>query len=101
MDKKIIQKQVNILPKREKHTGEEAEHGQFFRWMKALGYYIGIKTRRPNIVSNLYAMPKKKIKPDKQINTEDESFENLQLNLLWSAPNKQWLTYGKNLWHIF
>lgn len=63
----------------EKYTGEEAEHGQLLRWMKALGYNAGIKTRRPNIVSNLYAVPKKKIKTAKAVDADEESFETLQL----------------------
>ena len=46
----------------EKYTGEEEEHGQLLRWMKQLGYNTGIKTRRPNIVSNSYPMTQKKIK---------------------------------------
>jgi hypothetical protein len=99
MDKKIIQKAGKYFTETEKHqiiqelistqctkaeiwekyTGQEEEHGQLLRWMKALGYDTGIKARRPNIVSNLYSMTQRKIKPDKSVNTEDESFENLQL----------------------
>ena len=99
MDKKIIQKAGKYFTEDEKHkiiqelistgctkvgiwekyTGEIEEHGQLLRWMKQLGYNTGIKTRRPNIVSNLYPMAQKKIKPDKSGNTSDESFENLQL----------------------
>lgn len=99
MDKKIIQKSGKYFTEVEKHkiiqelfatqctkveiwekyTGEEEEHGQLLRWMKQLGYNTGIKTRRPNIVSNLYPMAQKKIKPDKPINNSDELFENLQL----------------------
>ena len=99
MDKKIIQKAGKYFTEDEKHkiiqelistqctkvelwekyTGEEEEHGQLLRWMKQLGYNTGIKTRRPNIVSNLYPMAQKKIKPDKPVNSSDESFENLQL----------------------
>ena len=70
----------------EKYTGEQEEHGQLLRWMKQLGYNTGIKTRRPNIVSNLYPMAQNqlagkagKIKPDKPVNIGDESFETLQL----------------------
>lgn len=59
----------------EKYTGEAEEHGQLLRWMRKLGYNTGIKTRRPNIVSNYISMPKKK---NKQHELED-SFENLQL----------------------
>ena len=109
MDKKIIQKAGKYFTENEKHsiiqemlsnqctkqeiwkkyTGQEEEHGQLLRWMKALGYNTGIKTRRPNIVSNLYVMPKKKIKSDKQVNAEDESFENLQLKKRISELEKQ------------
>ena len=69
MDKKIIQKAGKYFTETEKHqiiqemltkqctkqeiwekyTGEEEEHGQLLRWMKALVYNTGIKTRRPNI----------------------------------------------------
>lgn len=109
MDKKIIQKAGKYYIESEKHqiiqelissqctkaeiwekyTGQEEEHGQLLRWMKALGYNTGLKTRRPNIVSNLYSMPKKKIKSDKQVNSEDETFENLQLKKRISELEKQ------------
>ena len=109
MDKKIIQKAGKYFTEEEKHkiiqelistqytkveiwekyTGEEEEHGQLLRWMKALGYDTGIKTRRPNIVSNFYTMPEKKIKPDKPVNMEDESFENLQLKKRIAELEKQ------------
>ncbi|QQR95192.1 MAG: hypothetical protein IPJ93_16070 [Bacteroidota bacterium] len=76
MDKKIIQKAGKYFAVEEKHkiiqeliatqctkvqiwekyTGEVEEHGQLLRWMRQLGYNTGIKTRRPNIVSNLYSM---------------------------------------------
>ena len=99
MDKKIIQKAGIYFTEDEKHkiiqelistqctkvelwekyTGEEEEHGQLLRWMRQLGYNTGIKTRRPNIVSNFYPMALKKIKPDKPVKIEAESFENLQL----------------------
>lgn len=72
----------------EKYTGQEEEHGQLLRWMKALGYNTGIKTRRPNIVSNFYSMSKKKIKL-KQVNIEDETFENLQLKKRITELEKQ------------
>lgn len=63
----------------EKYTGEEAEHGQLLRWMKSLGYNTEIKTRRPNIASNLDVVLKKKSKTRKALNADEESFENLQL----------------------
>ncbi|QQS67573.1 MAG: hypothetical protein IPP08_05255 [Chlorobiota bacterium] len=76
MDKKIIQKagKYYTLEERhqiiqeliatgctkveiwEKYTGDIEEHGQLLRWMRQLGYNVGIKTRRPNIVSNNYLM---------------------------------------------
>ena len=109
MDKKIIQKAGKYFTEDEKHkiiqelistqctkveiwekyTGEEEEHGQLLRWMKQLGYNTGIKTRRPNIVSNLYPMAPKKIKPDKLVNNDDESFENLQLKKRIAELEKQ------------
>lgn len=99
MDKQIIQKAGKYFTETEKHqiiqelfsnqctkaeiwekyTGQVEEHGQLLRWMKALGYNTEIKTRRPNIVSNFYAMPKKKTKQEKQVNSDNDSFENLQL----------------------
>ena len=109
MDKKIIQKAGKYFTEDEKHkiiqelistqctkveiwekyTGEADEHGQMLRWMRQLGYNTGIKTRRPNIVSNLYPMAQKKIKPDKPVNNEDESFENLQLKKRIAELEKQ------------
>jgi transposase len=109
MDKKIIQKAgkhftetekhqiiqellTHQLTKREiweKYTGEEDEHGQVLRWMRQLGYNTNVKTRRPNIVSNLYPMAQKKIKPDKPVKIEDESFENLQLKKRIAELEKQ------------
>ncbi|MFN0274399.1 MAG: hypothetical protein ACKVPJ_01535 [Chitinophagales bacterium] len=109
MDKKIIQKAGKYFTEDEKHkiiqelistqctkvevwekyTGEEEEHGQLLRWMKQLGYNTGIKTRRPNIVTNLYPMAHKKIKPDKPVKIADESFENLQLKKRIAELEKQ------------
>ncbi len=109
MNKKIIQKAGKYFTESEKHkiiqelisaqctkveiwekyTGEAEEHGQLLRWMKQLGYNTGIKTRRPNIVSNLYPMTQKKVKPDKPVNTSDESFENLQLKKRIAELEKQ------------
>jgi len=75
----------------EKYTGEVEEHGQLLRWMKQLGYNTGIKTRRPNIVSNFISMPK--IKQGKAVNkppTENEdNFENLQLQKRITELEKQ------------
>ena len=114
MDKKIIQKAQKYFTEAEKHkiiqelistqctkveiwekyTGEEEEHGQLLRWMRQLGYNTGIKTRRPNIVSNLYPMAQRKIKSDnpdssREVNNDDESFENLQLKKRLAELEKQ------------
>jgi transposase len=109
MDKKIIQKagKYYTLEERhqiiqelittgctkveiwEKYTGDIEEHGQLLRWMRQLGYSVGIKTRRPNIVSNNYLMVTKKSKPDKEIKIEDDSFENLQLKKRIADLEKQ------------
>ncbi|MCZ2130051.1 MAG: hypothetical protein LC109_07260 [Bacteroidia bacterium] len=109
MDKKIIQKAGKYFTVEEKHkiiqelistqrtkveiwekyTGEEEEHGQLLRWMRQLGYNTGIKTRRPNIVSNVYSMTQKTIKSNKSVNTSDESFENLQLKKRIAELEKQ------------
>jgi len=69
----------------QKYTGQEEEHGQLLRWMKYLGYNAGIKTRRPNFVSNPVFMPKKKNKS----NIEEENFENLQLKKRIAELEKQ------------
>ncbi len=73
----------------EKYTGEDEERGQLLRWMNRLGYSTGIKSRRPNIVSNFYPMAQKKMKPDKPVEIEDESFENLQLKKRIAELEKQ------------
>ncbi len=61
----------------EKYTGQEEEHGQLLRWMRALGYDTSVKTRRPNFTANKTdtAMAKKVKSEDKAI----EDFEMLQL----------------------
>jgi len=109
MDKKIIQKAGKYFTEDEKHqiiqelistrctkveiwekyTGEAEEHGQMLRWMRQLGYHTGIKARRPNIVSNLYPMAQKRIKPDKPVDLEAEFFENLQLKKRIAELEKQ------------
>lgn len=67
----------------EKYTGQEEEHGQLLRWMKQLGYNTGIKTRRPNIVTQFYVMPKKQKQPkpptEKSYSKPESDFETLQL----------------------
>jgi transposase len=62
----------------EKYTGEPEEHGQIIKWMRELGYGDRIITRRPNFATNQFVMSKKK-KPIKSDDTDNESFENLQL----------------------
>ena len=57
--------------------------------MKQLGYNTGIKTRRPNFVSNSFSMAQRKVKPDKRDKTEGESFENLQLKKRIAELEKQ------------
>jgi transposase len=109
MDKKIIQKAGKYFTETEKHliiqelissgctkaeiwekyTGQNEEHGQLLRWMRQLGYDISIKTIRPNFTTNFYNMPKKKIKLDKPVNVEDESFETLQLKKRIAELEKQ------------
>ncbi len=74
----------------EKYTGEQEEHGQLLRWMKQLGYNTGIKTRRPNIVTNFTYMPKtKKNKAENKPTKEEEEFENLQLKKRIAELEKQ------------
>ena len=109
MDKKIIQKAGKYFTEDEKHkiiqelistqctkveiwekyTGEKEEHGHLLRWMRQLGYNTGIRTRRPNIVSNFSPMAQKKTKPDKPVKLEAESFENLQLKKRIAELEKQ------------
>lgn len=109
MDKKIIQKAGKYFTEDEKHkiiqelistqctkvelwekyTGKDEEHGRILRWMRQLGYNTGINARRPNIVSNLYSMAQKKIKPDKPVNNDGEAFENLQLKKRIADLEKQ------------
>ena len=90
---KIIQELISTQCTKEelweKYTGQEEEHGQLLRWMKQLGYNTRIKTRRPNIASNFYSMPRNKLKPDNPIRTDDESFENRQLKKRIAELEKQ------------
>lgn len=66
-----------------KYTGQDEEHGQLLRWMKQLGYNTGIKTRRPNIVTELHAMTKHKKRhqtsASEAASDQDTDFETLQL----------------------
>ncbi len=68
----------------EKYTGQEEEHGQLLRWMHKLGYDTGIKTRRPNFVSNPIQMKNKKHQEK-----PTDSFENLQLKKRVEELEKQ------------
>ena len=48
-----------------------------------------VLARSPNIVSNLYPMAKKKIKHDKSVKTDCDSFENMQLKRQIAEFEKQ------------
>lgn len=72
----------------DKYTGEPEEKGQLLRWMRTLGYSCTIKTRRPNLATNSYLMPKKR-KTDSSDNPNDESFELLQLKKRNAELEKQ------------
>jgi hypothetical protein len=108
MDKNIIQKKGKYFTESERHelileylstgctkqeiwqkyTGEGEEHGMLLRWMRQLGYDVKVKIRRPSIVSDLYAMSSKN-KTGKLIDSDDESFENLQLKKRIAELEKQ------------
>ena len=108
MDEKIIQKAGKYFTETEKHriiqemldckytkqeiwqkyTGQEEEHGQLLRWMQALGYNVGIKTRRPNFETKFQVMSKKKISKT-STHQEEENFEKLQLKKRISELEKQ------------
>jgi transposase len=85
----LVQYQLTKQEIWEKYTGQKEEHGQLLRWMRELGYNTGIKTRSPNIVSNLYQAMSKKKKAENPIDTEGESFENLQLKKRIAELEKQ------------
>ena len=72
----------------EKYTGKQ-DHGLLLKWMRRLGYHNEIKPSRPNIASNFYWMPKKKINPEKPASIEEETFENLQLKKRVAELEKQ------------
>lgn len=72
----------------QKYTGQEEEHGQLLRWMKALGYNTGIKTRRPNFATNQVIMARAK-KSKESMDSKNESFENLQLKKRVAELEKQ------------
>ena len=89
---KIIQELISTgctkLEIWKKYTGK-VDHGMLLRWMRELGYDTELKSRRANFVSNLYPMTQKKNKSDQSVNTNDESFENLQLKKRISDLEKQ------------
>ena len=74
----LISSQCTKVEIWEKYTGQQEEHGQLLRWMRALGYNTGIKTRRPNFVANQSYMSRIK-KSKESIKSKNDSFENLQL----------------------
>lgn len=84
----LISSQCTKVEIWEKYTGQQEEHGQILRWMKALGYNTGIKTRRPNFAINQTSMPRiKKFK--ETIDSKNDSFENLQLKKRVADLEKQ------------
>lgn len=104
MNKRIIQKGSKYFTEEDKHriiqellstrctktelwrkyTGK-SDHGVLIRWMRELGYNTDIKPEKSNIVANTYPMAQKKHK----VNTDDESFENLQLKKRIADLEKQ------------
>jgi transposase len=59
-----------------KYTGEAEEHGNLLKWMRLLGIYGELRTRRYTLVENNSSMAKKKISI---LTAAEESFETLQL----------------------
>ena len=97
---KIIQELISSKTTKQeiwqKYTGQAEEHGQLLRWMRQLGYNTQIKTRRPNFATNHLIMStnkKNEIKRQKKLNhnndSEDDSFENLQLKKRIADLEKQ------------
>lgn len=84
----LISSQCTKVEIWEKYTGQQEEHGQILRWMKALGYNTGIKTRRPNFAINQTSMPRIK-KYKETIDSKNDSFENLQLKKRVADLEKQ------------
>jgi len=58
-----------------KYTGQEGEHGQLTRWMRALGYSEDYSYRKSTLVADNFMAKKKNIESD----GEEDSFESLQL----------------------
>lgn len=55
-----------------KYTGQEEEHGQLLRWMRALGYDNSIPKRRPIFGSINSQMTKKKAKDNQGLSFEEQ-----------------------------
>ena len=65
------------------------ENGRLLAWMRKLGYDTQVKAKGSNIESNLYSMAKKRALPNKSVNSDDESFEQLQLKKRIAELEKQ------------
>ncbi len=80
----IIQEMIaNGCSKREiweKYTGQVEEHGQLLRWMKKLGYPTKEKPLSVTLERKEIQMPRKRKSKQESI-ADEESFENLQLDL--------------------
>ena len=70
----------------EKYTGQEEEHGQLLRWMRALGYDTSAKARRPNFTIERNVNMAKKEKTNQQ---SIDDFETLQLKKRIAALESQ------------
>ena len=58
----------------QKYTGQQEEHGQLLRWMRALGYDSSLPSRRPIFKPSNVQMAK-----NKSIDNQELSFEEQQL----------------------
>jgi secreted Zn-dependent insulinase-like peptidase len=58
-----------------KYTGQYEEHGSLLKWMRQLGYFTELSTRRSTFGENISLMAKKQLTTTKA----EESFEILQL----------------------
>lgn len=67
-----------------KYTGQDEEHGQLLRWMRALGYTKNLPIKRPIFESSNFQMTKKKSTDNQEL-----SFEEQQLNKRISELEKQ------------
>ena len=59
----------------EKYTGQLEEHGNLLKWMRQLGYFTELSSRRFTFGENISLMTKKK----STVSIPEESFEILQL----------------------